>query len=102
MRYCFDIDGTITSTSGTDYAGAVPDRQFIEEINKLYDDGHYIIFQTARGSITGIDWRELTLSQLSRWGVKFHELWMGKPTADIYIDDKGKGKNEWIMERFSR
>ena len=32
--------------------------------------------------------RPLTQAQLKMWGVKYHELLMGKPHADIFIDDK--------------
>ena len=32
---------------------------------------------------------ELTRTQLIEWGVKFHDLFLGKPAGDIYIDDKG-------------
>ena len=31
----------------------------------------------------------LTEEQLERWGVKYHQLFLGKPSGDIYIDDKG-------------
>jgi hypothetical protein len=34
-------------------------------------------------------WEELTIAQLSNWGVKYHSLFMCKPAGDIYIDDKG-------------
>ena len=51
MRYCFDIDGTIC-TPGTckscQYEGATPKKERIEKINKLYEEGHYIIYMTAR------------------------------------------------------
>ena len=60
----------------------------IKIINKLYDEGNTIIFFTARGYVTKIDWRELTLNQLDEWNVKYHELILGKPHADIYVDDK--------------
>ena len=30
-----------------------------------------------------------TLEQLKTWGCKFHELQLGKPNADFFIDDKG-------------
>jgi hypothetical protein len=32
---------------------------------------------------------DMTLEQLKSWNVKFHELHLGKPSGDIYIDDKG-------------
>ena len=28
------------------------------------------------------------LEQLNKWGAKFHELKMGKPAYDLFIDDK--------------
>ena len=51
MRYCIDIDGTI-GTPGTcrecQYEGATPKKDRIKVINKLYDEGNYIIYFTAR------------------------------------------------------
>ena len=32
---------------------------------------------------------EFTEIQLSLWGCKYHQLFLGKPSADYYIDDKG-------------
>ena len=58
-------------------------------INKLYEDGNTIIFNTARGFVTKINWTQETRDQLKEWGVKYHELHLTKPHADIYIDDKG-------------
>jgi hypothetical protein len=31
----------------------------------------------------------MTSEQLRKWGCKYHELILGKPAGDIYIDDKG-------------
>jgi hypothetical protein len=61
----------------------------ITRVNSLYDSGHTIIFHTARGAISGVDCQSLTEMQLHKWGVKYHKLYMGKPFADFYIDDKG-------------
>jgi len=36
---------------------------------------------------------QLTLGQLEDWGVKFHELVMGKLHYDILIDDKSVNSN---------
>ena len=37
-----------------------------------------------------------TLKQLKKWNLKFHELILGKPTFDIYVDDKAYGyKKNW-------
>jgi len=93
--YCFDIDGTICTNTDGDYEQAVPFKEVIEKVNRLYDKGHKIIFYTGRGSTTGIDWYDLTKKQLKDWQVKYHELIMGKPYADIYIDDKAINTVEW-------
>lgn len=87
--FCFDIDGVIaTLVPQNDYNLAQPQPDMVEKICKLYEKGHRIVLYTARGSATGIDWRELTVEQLWRWGVKYHELYFGKPAADYYIDDR--------------
>ena len=65
--YCFDIDGTICTNTDGDYENAIPFEGAIEKINGLYDQGHKIIFYTARGSTTGIDWYDLTARQLGNW-----------------------------------
>ena len=96
MRYCFDIDNTICFTTDTDYDKAKPDWQMIKEVNKLYDKGHIVLLQTARGSLSGVDHRTLTETQLEEWGVKYHELHFGKVAADLYVDDKGMGKWSWL------
>ena len=49
MRYCIDIDGTICSpTVGRNYNEAQPWYDRIDIVNKMYDEGHYIIYFTAR------------------------------------------------------
>ena len=89
MTYCFDIDGTICSNTNGNYDQAQPIYERIKVINKLYDEGNEIIFFTARGTTTKIDWKELTEKQLKDWNVKFHKLIFGKPYSNIFIDDKG-------------
>ena len=89
MKYCFDIDGTICSNTNGHYDQAQPIYERINIINKLYDEGNQIIFFTARGTSTKIDWKELTEKQLKEWNVNFHKLIFGKPEADLFIDDKG-------------
>jgi hypothetical protein len=41
---------------------------------------------------------ELTREQLMRWGVKYDALFMGKPSADFYIDDKGIKDNDFFAD----
>lgn len=87
MKYVVDIDGTIC-TQAKNYAEAMPLFNRIERINQLYDEGHTIVYFTARGTETGIDWREITERQFKMWGVKYHDLIFGKPAADYYLDDR--------------
>ena len=90
--FCFDIDGVIAKiVSELQYDKAEPVTENISLINNLYDRGHTIILYTARGSKTGIDWKEVTKNQMKKWGVHYHELHFGKPAADYYIDDKFVG-----------
>jgi hypothetical protein len=90
MLIYVDIDGTVCKTSGG-YQNAKPIKENIEKINRLYDEGHIIIYWTARGKVSGIDWSALTGQQLVRWGCKFHDVVMNsKPSYDLLIDDKSK------------
>jgi hypothetical protein len=87
LKILVDIDNTICRTIGTDYENSVPIQENIARINRLYYDGHYIHYFTARGSGTGIDWSELTKRQLKEWGAIHDQLSFGKPVADVIIDD---------------
>lgn len=101
MIYVIDIDGTICDKDvcrkDADYDTSIPKMDRIAHINGLYDEGHYIKYFTARGMgrHTGnphkayTEFYSLTEKQLKSWGCKYHELIMGKPSGDIYIDDKG-------------
>ena len=103
MKYCFDLDGTICDTPlrkedlKPGYLEATPFPFMVEQVNRLFDEGNHIIIMTARGRGSGIDWTGLTVQQLDRWGVKYHELepMFHKPTADIFIDDKAINVEEW-------
>ena len=94
--YCFDIDGTVCTNTNGNYELAEPYFDRISEINKLRDKGHKIIFFTARGSGTGIDWVEFTKNQLDDWGLSYDEILFGKPEADYFIDDKSKDLFNWF------
>ncbi len=96
--YCFDIDGTIFDTSGIDYENSRPIPHRIKLVNKLYEEGHRITIFTARGSATGMDWRQLTEKQLRESGVQYHELILGKPSADLYVDDRGASDKHFFLE----
>lgn len=92
MNIYVDIDETICNYQGERrYDLAVPILENIEKINILYEEGHEITYWTARGSVTGIDWFDITKIQLETWGCKYHKLITGqKPAYDLLICDKTK------------
>ena len=84
-----DIDGVVASlVEDGDYSKSKPIRENIIQINKLKKAGLKIIFFTARGSVTGKDWMQVTKDQFKELGLLYDELKFGKPAADLYIDDK--------------
>jgi len=90
MIYCFDLDGTLCTNTDGEYELAKPFYDRIERVNRLFNDGHTILIDTARGSTTHIDWLELTEKQLKVWGVLYNDLRVGvKLNADVFVDDKG-------------
>jgi len=90
MLIYVDIDNTICVTRGTDYPNSQPRYDQIAKINELYDQGNEIIYWTARGSVSGMDWTLLTKQQLTQWGAKHHDVKLGKPHYDLFICDKSK------------
>jgi len=90
-----DIDETICNSKSKHYSDATPIREAIAKANELYDSGYTIVYWTARGTVTGIDWTDVTKFQLERWGAKYHELKMGKPAYDLFIDDKNMNSKDW-------
>jgi len=104
MMVFVDIDETIchyvseNNDSARDYALAIPYPGRIQKINNLHAEGHTIVYWTARGSVTQINWFQLTHSQLTSWGAKFHELRMGKPAYDLFIDDKNINSDLYFSE----
>lgn len=88
MKYLVDVDDTICYGTESSYYDAKPHVDRIKHFNELYDQGHEVHYWTARGSSSGLNWYDLTLDQLKDWGVKFHSFNVGKPTYDVWIDDK--------------
>jgi len=104
MTYVFDIDGTICTITNGDYSEAKPILSRIDVVNRLYSEGHTIHFHTARGMGRTNNSQvfaerllyKITADQLKDWGVKYHRLFMGKPSGDIYIDDKGERDEDFF------
>ena len=97
-----DIDETICNTpEDRDYSKSTPIEKNIRKINKKYDEGHTIIYWTARGqslsSKTGKDYIKITHDQLKKWEAKFHELKFEKPRYDLFICDKAINSRSYFL-----
>tara|TARA_A100000164_G_C21653567_1_gene651465 strand:+ start:201 stop:557 length:357 start_codon:yes stop_codon:yes gene_type:complete len=104
---CFDIDNTICKTVGSNYKNSEPILKNIKFINNLYEQGYTIKFFTARymgrtnDNINKAKKRakKITLNQLKKWKVKFNKIYFGKPSSDLYIDDKNLNfKKNWVED----
>jgi len=93
--YIVDVDNTICKTNGENYKTAKPYKRRIAKMNKLYEQGHIIIYQTARGQRTGENWMDFTRKQLEEWGCKFYTI-KAKNYADFIIDDKAVNSEDFF------
>jgi hypothetical protein len=106
MIYVIDIDGTLCTEDEPNVADRKPHPQRIAMINRLVDEGHSVDIYTSRGmKSTGDDpvaadakYRKLTEQQLAEWGVKYNRLYMGKPNADLYVDNKNGLMDDFFKE----
>ena len=105
----FDIDDVICirpkdkeSEGINKYSYSQPVQKNIDIINECYKNGYYIKLYTARGmsQFNGDIFKIydklylLTKTHLEEWGVKYHELIMGKIHYDLFIDDKAVNINQ--------
>lgn len=96
-RICFDLDNTLVTypTIKGDYNSVEPIQKNIDLLNYLHGLGNTIIIYTARrmkthnGNIGSVnkDIGLITFNTLDRFGIKYDEIYFGKPYADFYIDD---------------
>ena len=108
--FCFDVDNTIFITKGRQYSRSKPIKEAISLINKLYSEGHCIKILTSRYMGRNNDnikktykqGYQFTHKQLKSWGLKFHKLYMGKPSFDFFVDDRSFGfKKNWYKKFYS-
>lgn len=92
MQIIIDMDGTICTEEKTySRALAKPHEGAVESINKLYEEGHTLIIYSARSWME----YEMTVDWLQKHGVKYHQLVMGKPIGDVWIDDRAIRYTGW-------
>ena len=93
---CFDIDNVICRTKEKNYRNSVPNKFVIKKINQLFNRGYIIKIFTGRymgrngESIKKAKKQgyKMTSKQLKKWGLKYHKLIFGKPSFDLFVDDK--------------
>jgi capsule biosynthesis phosphatase len=98
MRIVIDLDGVLcpVKQKKESYADLKPLPGGVAFLQKLHDEGHYIIIQTARNMATceGNIGKVLknvglvTLEWLEKYGIVYDEIYFGKPNGEIYIDDR--------------
>ncbi len=104
-KFCFDLDGTICENKFADetYDELKPIDGAVETLNKLKNDGHYIIILTARNMETHnnnvgkiiANQAPTVINWLEKYKIPYDELHFGKPVADFYVDDKGYKLDDW-------
>ncbi len=96
-KICFDVDNVICRTNKkNEYSKSKPIKKNIKLVNQIFDKGYYVILYTARymgrynGNVLKVKKKikPLTLRQLKNWKVKYHRIYFGKPSFDLFIDDK--------------
>ena len=107
MIFCFDLDNVICDSKTLDYSKSTPHIDVINKINSLYDEGNKILIFTARymgRNNENVDLAvkqgyESTEIQLKLWKIQYHVLIMGKPSYDLFVDDKAYGySGMWIKD----
>tara|TARA_R100000388_G_C7235840_1_gene157760 strand:+ start:315 stop:635 length:321 start_codon:yes stop_codon:yes gene_type:complete len=84
-KIVFDIDGTICDEAPTfEKCLSKPINEMIEVVNDCYNKGCFVILYTARS------WSEFRMTEdwLKKNNVLYNLLLCGKPTYDLWVDDR--------------
>jgi len=102
---CFDLDNVLCATPKNLYKKSKPIKNAINLVNYLYDEGCYIKIFTSRFmgrnnekiSVAKRQGYQLTKKQLLNWGLRYNKLIFGKPSYDLFVDDKNLSfSKDWI------
>ena len=95
MVILIDMDGTIcTEESPADRPLALPLPGAVQAVNRLIDEGHTVILWTGRGW----DQYRVTKHWLEEHGFRYDQLLMGKPIANLIIDDRARRFVGWDQD----
>jgi hypothetical protein len=92
MVIMIDLDGTLcTEELPENRAHAKPLPGAAEAVDKYIAEGHVVVIWTGRG------WPEyqMTRTWLKDNGFHYNELLMGKPIANLIIDDRSRDFEGW-------
>lgn len=81
---CIDFDGTIADTDFPEINGIYPDAK--KYVNKLYEEGYYIIVWTCRTSIHELEAEAWLFDN----GIKFHKINDTNPHSELVFGDPVK------------
>ena len=85
-----DIDGVLAEEGDpANYGRARPLARGIELVRRLTEAGHRVVLHTARWE----EDRAVTMVWLAMHDVPYDKLVLGKPKADLYVDDRA-----WIWD----
>lgn len=93
-----DLDGTLcTEELPENRPNAKPLPGAADAVNKFIADGHIVVIWTGRG------WPEylMTREWLKENGFQYNELLMGKPIANLIIDDRSRDFEGWDKDYLS-
>lgn len=105
--FCFDLDNVLCKTPNNNYNKSIPIKKNIAILDLLKKKGHYIKIFTSRYMGRNKENKKLaiqqgfkfTKKQLENWRVTYDELIFGKPSYDVFIDDKNLSfKKNWSKE----
>jgi len=88
MKYYFGIDYVICDIDGSNYADAQPIMERIKIINKLFDEGHHIVYLSNREfeGEEGVTNTKLIHEQFQAWGCKYTTIILNNPIEGPYIN----------------
>lgn len=92
LQVIIDLDGVIAEEKPTfERPLAKPIAGAKKSVNSLFEEGHTIVLYSARS------WSEYLMTEnwLKKNGIKYHQLIMGKPVGDVWIDDRAVKFISW-------
>jgi hypothetical protein len=112
LRICFDVDGVLCKDDNRElpYGERAPYEWVASTLLLLKEAGHTLVLNTARymakchgdaEKASRGGWYE-AMTWLKFHGIPFDELYLGKPSAHIYVDDRAcrvnsnSGITDWV------